>query len=195
MVIQLVRGFEFGHRNSNPFLSPFLCNRHMTKAVIRRLTPIDAADFRAIRLAALQDTPEAFGSTFESELPRPLSVIAERLTSSTVFGAYLGGRVVGMAGYWREEGSKSQHKGVIWGMYVAPDARRLGIGAALLEAIMESAAPVIEQVRLAVIEENAGAISLYQKHGFEIYGVEPRALKSPLGYSDEVLMARRLTAS
>jgi ribosomal protein S18 acetylase RimI-like enzyme len=165
----------------------------MSPFKIRRLTPTDAADFRAIRLAALQDTPEAFGSTYESELPRPLSVIAERLSSSTVFGAHLGGRIVGMAGYWREEGSKSQHKGVIWGMYVAPEARRSGIGAALLEAIIESATPVVEQLSLAVIEENSEAISLYRNHGFEIYGVEPRALKSPLRYSNEVMMVRLLS--
>ncbi len=87
----------------------------------------------------------------------------------------------------------SRHKGVIWGMYVAPDARCLGIGVALLGAIVQSATPVVEQLRLSVIEENSEAISLYQKHGFEIYGVEPRALKSPLGYSNEVLMARQLT--
>jgi ribosomal protein S18 acetylase RimI-like enzyme len=165
----------------------------MPQFTIRHLTPADAADFRAIRLAALQDTPDAFGSTYEFELPLPLSKFAERLTSSTVFGAYLGGRIVGMAGYWREEGSKGRHKGVIWGMYVAPEARRFGIGTALLEAIIESAIPVVEQLRLAVIEENAEAISLYQKHGFEIYGVEPRALKSPLGYSNEVMMVRHLS--
>jgi ribosomal protein S18 acetylase RimI-like enzyme len=165
----------------------------MPPFTIRRLTPANASDFRVIRLAALQDTPEAFGSTYEAELPRPLTVIEERLSASPVYGAYLGGRVVGMAGYWREEGTKSQHKGVVWGMYVAPEARRFGIGAALLEAIIESAIPVVEQLRLAVIEENAGAISLYQKHGFEIYGVEPRALKSPLGYSNEVMMVRLLS--
>jgi hypothetical protein len=46
---------------------------------IRQLTPADAADFRAIRLAALQNAQEAFGSTYEMEAARALSGWEERL--------------------------------------------------------------------------------------------------------------------
>ena len=51
---------------------------------------------------------------------------------------------------------------------------------------------IVEQLRLGVVDTNAEAIRLYQKHGFEIYGTEIRALKSQCGYSNEVLMALRL---
>ena len=35
---------------------------------IRRLTPDDLAEYRAIRLKSLHDHPEAYASTFESRL-------------------------------------------------------------------------------------------------------------------------------
>ncbi|MCL6470330.1 MAG: GNAT family N-acetyltransferase, partial [Ralstonia sp.] len=39
---------------------------------------------------------------------------------------------------------------------------------------------------------NDAALALYERCGFETYGVEPRALKSTTGYADEVLMVRFL---
>lgn len=60
-------------------------------------------------------------------------------------------------------------------------------------ALIEHASGIVEQLRLSVVDTNVAAIRLYQKHGFEIYGQELRALKRALGYSDEILMARRLT--
>jgi ribosomal protein S18 acetylase RimI-like enzyme len=165
----------------------------MPPFIIRHLTPADAADFRVIRLAALQDTPEAFGSTYESEAARPLSGWEERLALPGAFGAYLGDEIVGMARFMQDSGSaKERHKGAVYGMYVAPQARGRGIGSALIEAVIEHASGIVEQLRLGVVDTNIAAIRLYQKHGFEIYGTEMRALKSDAGYSDEVLMALRL---
>ncbi len=162
---------------------------------IRHLTPADAADFRAIRLAALQTAPDCFGSTYESEAARPLSGWEERLQTPGVFGAYPDGKIAGMAGYWQEEGAKSRHKAVIWGMYVAPEARGQGIGSALLDTLTQYAFAIVEQLRLSVVDTNEAAIRLYQKHGFDIYGTEKRALKTEAGYSDELLMVRFLQGS
>jgi ribosomal protein S18 acetylase RimI-like enzyme len=166
----------------------------MPNFTIRHLTPADATDYRAIRLAALQDTPEAFGSTYESEAGRPLSGWGERLATPGAFAAYVDGKIVGMARFVQDSGSpKERHKGAVYAMYVTPEARGLGLGSALLEALIDHASTVVEQLRLSVVDTNEAAIRLYQKHGFEIYGTEMRALKSDAGYSNEVLMARRLT--
>jgi ribosomal protein S18 acetylase RimI-like enzyme len=162
--------------------------------VIRQLTPADATDYRAIRLAALKESPEAFGSTYESEAARPMSGWGERLAAPGAFAAYVDGKIVGMARFVQDAGSpKERHKGAIYAMYVAPEARGLGLGSALLEALIDHASTVVEQLRLSVVDTNEAAIGLYQKHGFETYGTEMRALKSDAGYSNEVLMARRLT--
>jgi ribosomal protein S18 acetylase RimI-like enzyme len=162
----------------------------MPALTVRRLSATDAADFRLIRLAALDNAPEMFGSTLETEAAWPVSDFAGRLETAIVFGAYLDGRIVGMAGFRREPNQKTSHKGFLWGMYVAPVARGQGAGAALITLLLETAAPLVEQIRLSVVTSNTTAIALYERMGFRAYGTEPRALKSAAGYEDEVLMVR-----
>ncbi len=164
---------------------------------IRLLSAAHAPDYRTIRLAALRDAPDAFGSSYDVEAARPLAAFAQQLEATTVFGAYIDGRIVGMAGIKQMEGAKTRHKGLLWGMYVAPAARRGGVGAALLDAALAAANAMdgIEQVTLAMIDGNDAARAFYERCGFVAYGVEPRALKGANGYSDERLMVKFLTCA
>lgn len=160
--------------------------------IIRRVLAADWHDYRTIRLRALALAPEAFGSLYEVEARRPAGAFAERLASSVVMGAYVEDRIVGMAGYKQAEGLKDAHKGFVWGVFVEPEFQSRGIGQALLLALVGAARGEIEQLILAVVATNRRAIALYERNGFEVYGVEPRALKSASGYADEVLMVRFL---
>ena len=166
---------------------------------LRQLMPADAADvadYRAIRLAALQDSPEAFGSTYAAEAGLPQAAFAERLATTIVLGAYdrVGDReqIAGMVGFKQQTIAKLAHKGFIWGFYVAPEVRGRGVGTALVDGIVAAATGLVEQLTLSVVHTNAAALALYQRCGFDTYGVEPRALKSAAGYADEVLMVRFL---
>ncbi|CAJ0741928.1 GNAT family N-acetyltransferase [Ralstonia mannitolilytica] len=103
---------------------------------IRQLTTADAADYRTVRLAALQGAPDAFGSTYAAEAGLPLQAFADRLASSVVLGAYDGARIVGMVGFKAQTGAKDAHKGFVWGFYVAPQARGRGVGRALMDGIV-----------------------------------------------------------
>ena len=104
---------------------------------IRQLTPGDAALYRSIRLEGLKESPEAFGSTFDAEFTKPLAWFFDRLSSSVVFGAIrdaklldakiLGAKILGVAGFAVRDGEKEAHKGLLWGMYVRPDARGAGM--------------------------------------------------------------------
>src|ERR1700716_3027986 len=94
---------------------------------VRRLAqenPDDAVLYRDIRLEALKANPEAFGSTFETENAQPLSSFSTTLGNSTVLGALRDSKLVAIAGFAVQQGQKMAHKGVIWGMYVQPSARR-----------------------------------------------------------------------
>ena len=174
-------------------------NVNSDNVVVRQLSSVDAndvADYRTIRLAALRDSPDAFGSTYEAEVGLSMEAFAERLAITIVLGAYAGtgsdARIVGMVGFKQQTMAKLAHKGFVWGFYVAPEARGRGVGAALVERIVAAAQGLVRQVTLSVVRGNDAALALYERCGFETYGVEPRALKSTTGYADEVLMVRFL---
>jgi ribosomal protein S18 acetylase RimI-like enzyme len=162
--------------------------------VVRRLTPADAEKYREIRLAGLENAPEAFGSTFESESLKPLSSFAKRLGSSAVFGALHDGDLVGIAGFAVREGVKEAHKGLLWGMYVRPDARKSGVGRRLVAAIIDFARERVEILQLSVVSDNEPARRLYARLGFAEYGLEKNSLKHHERYYDEILMALDLKA-
>ena len=159
---------------------------------IRLLTPADAPSYRHIRLDGLRNSPEAFGSTLEHEGAMPLAWFEERLTKADVFGAFVDGELLGVAGYRRQEGAKEAHKAALWGMYVSPGARRAGMGQNLIEAIVAHASARVEQLKLVVTAGNEAAHRLYERMGFSEYGREMKALKQDGRYFDEVLMIRFL---
>lgn len=161
---------------------------------IRILTADDAEEFRALRLRALREEPEAFGSSWEEEHARPLEQTVARLQADgmTAFGGFDdAGRLVGMVRLFRQDGVKSEHKADIISMYVAPEVRGRGLGRMLLEAAIAQAraTPGIEQLMLAVNATNVPARNLYLAMGFEPFGREPRALKIDGHYFDEDYMA------
>src|SRR5207245_6153457 len=137
---------------------------------LRRLLPEDAAIYQAIRLAALQNSPDAFSSTFEAEKDRPLDRFAARLADAFVLGAFRGSQLVGVAGFYVQPGPKHAHKGMLWGMYVQPRHRSAGIGRILVEAIIQHASRHVELLQLFVVSENAPARRLYSSLGFVEYG-------------------------
>ena len=159
---------------------------------IRRLGPGDADLYRTVRMEALERCPEAFASTLEIEAARPPEAFAERLSASAVFVAFDGGEPLGMAGFYRHDTPKMAHKGVLWGMYVRPEARGRKIARRLVEAVIAHAAGEVEILQLAVTTSNAAARALYAGLGFVEYGVERHSLKVGDRYWDDVLMAKDL---
>jgi RimJ/RimL family protein N-acetyltransferase len=161
-------------------------------ALIRRLEPADAALYREIRLEALQKNPEAFGSTFERESAQPLSWFEAAVGRADIFGAFLDGKLAGIAGYFAQQRSKQAHKALLWGMYVRAAARNAGLGKGLVAAVLDHARGRAEMVQLTVVSENEAARRLYEAMGFVAYGYEKRALKQDGRYYDEVLMVKFL---
>ena len=169
---------------------------------IRAPTEDDAEDFRRLRLRALKEHPEAFGSSYEMESTLPLQVVADRLRQSSdspddfTLGAYRQAELVGMVGFFRQRNEKERHKGSIWGMYVQSEEQGKGVGRALLTQAVERARLLtgLEQVGLAVVARNKRARSLYVSLGFETYGVEPNALVVDGEHLDEELMVLRLAS-
>src|ERR1700722_19541694 len=108
----------------------------MNSLMVRRLETHDVASYRELRLEALKDHPEAFLSSWDHEAGKPLAWWTERLETNTVFGGWVDSSpLVGVAGFRAEGAVKRRHKGVLWGMYVRPEARGTGLGAALVTRV------------------------------------------------------------
>lgn len=153
----------------------------MTTTLIRRLESADAAAFRALRLQGLVECPLAFAASPQDEAEEPMDAVAARLADDRhgrVFGAFAdGGELVGVVGLGREHMRKLAHKAVLWGMYVAPKARRRGVAHALVRHLLAQAAstPGLRQVSLGVHTGNHAARALYESFGFVAWGTEPAA--------------------
>jgi ribosomal protein S18 acetylase RimI-like enzyme len=172
-------------------VSPELLNS-LNSFNIHRLSPSDAGVFRSIRLEALREGSDAFGTTFEKESAEPLQYFVDRLDRNAVFGGFFGNSLMGIAGFYQQEGTKMNHKGVLWGMYVKPEARGSGLATALVETVLGHASKEVEQVHLTVVVNNLRARRLYERMGFVEYGLEKESLKYRGAYFDEALMVKFL---
>jgi RimJ/RimL family protein N-acetyltransferase len=173
-------------------------------ATIRPLAIDDWDAWWALRLRALADHPDAFGSDLDETLAAGAEVARARFAplqdtpANQVFGAFPeDGSLVGAAGIAGADRRKQRHRLFIWGVYVTPEARGNGVGGRLIQACLAHArqVPGVRQVHLTVASHNAAAIAMYKRCGFVRYGVDPRALILPDGREiDEDLMVLRLDA-
>ena len=167
--------------------------------VLRELGPGDATIYRALRVRALDEHPDAFGRTPE-EVP-PVATIAELFRTDAgsqhdvMLGAFDGDVLVGMAGCHRETPIKQRHIAFIYGVYVLPEYRRGGLARRLVTAVMERARTWkgLEVLWLDVTTVNPHARALYASLGFRGVAVKPRVLKVGDRYYDEELMVLELT--
>ena len=150
---------------------------------IRTLHPADWTVYRELRLAALGESPHAFGSTLAEETARPDDAWAARLAAPAL-GAYrqgwpfiaaLDGTPVGLA--WVKLDAPDATTASLYQVWVAPQARGRGVGAALLDAAITWARERrATALHLDVTAGDGAAARLYRRAGFVDVGVPvPRA--------------------
>jgi putative acetyltransferase len=104
--------------------------------------------------------------------------------------AVLDTRIVGSADIFQYKGRR-RHAGDI-GMAVHDDFQRRGIGSALMAALIDVADNWLDlkRLELTVYADNATAIRLYQKFGFEVEGTLRGYAFRAGRYVDSLFMAR-----
>ncbi len=162
--------------------------------VFRRLDADDWADFRQIRLRALTEAPQVYGTTLEQEDDKQDGFWRDRLEHpvNAVFAGYHGSDAVALAGLRLGAGGNVVHRGFIWGVFVAEEHRGRGVGRDLMSVLLDHAdqQPGLEFCELNVIIDNAAAQRLYASLGFTVVGTIPKAIKHAGRYSDEHVMVR-----
>lgn len=144
---------------------------------VRRIGPDEWAAWRDLRLAALREAPDAFGSTYSREQARTEAEWRERSGHAAVRTiATVDGVDAGIAGGYESETGVVE----LVAMWVAPASRGRGVARVLLDDVAgwgrERGAHTLH---LWVSVGNAPAERFYARHGFELTGQTERLLSNP----------------
>jgi GNAT superfamily N-acetyltransferase len=137
----------------------------MATVQTRPVEPFEVERLKGLRLAALLDAPDAFGSDHASEVARPaeswLSWLSPGVTLVAEDANGWHGLVVGKVD------DRDTSLALVYSMWVEPAYRHLGVGRLLLSAVVDWASRCgSTRVRLAVADGNEQARRLYQVYGF-----------------------------
>lgn len=133
--------------------------------------------YRDLRLAALRDAPDAFGSTLEREEAFPEDEWIERLATGA--GSPLdypmvvedaSGRAVGLG--WARIAPSDMESATLYQVWIHPSARRQGAAVELLESAVRWAREAGASVMMLHVALGPdSAISFYQRAGFVEIGI------------------------
>jgi len=138
--------------------------------VIETLTAGDGPRLRAIRLRALTDAPDAFGSTLAEAQAWDDTRWERQVEALPTFVWSEGGADLGMVRCAPHDGDPEA--GYLISLWVAPEARRRGVGAALVDAVVAWATDRgLRRLVLDVGAHNGAAQALYERLGFAVSGV------------------------
>lgn len=158
---------------------------------ITELSALHAPEYMALRKASEMEFPQFVGPSAERELmadEQSLATLLDRYAEegTSVVGAFDAGQLVGVIATSRRLSPKFQHRAFIWGMYIFKSHRQSEVGTQLLDYVKAWAVNHNDVLLLwlQVTLSNQAAIGFYQKHGFAIYGTEPKALFAEDAYHD-----------
>jgi GNAT superfamily N-acetyltransferase len=142
-----------------------------TGGTVRRAVLGDVPILREIRLEALSDTPDAFGSTYEREVARTTADWRRWLSPGATFILYEAARARGIVAGVRDETDAAVVH--LMAMWVHPSIRGSGAAAELVSAVIAWArSEGAKIVNLKVIQGNDRARGFYERMGFRLTGKE-----------------------
>jgi GNAT superfamily N-acetyltransferase len=138
---------------------------------VRQARGGDEDTLRAVRIEALTDAPEAFGSTLERELSRTPEDWGRWMSPGVVFILYDEDTARGLvAGAAREDDPAAIQ---LMAMWVHPSLRGSGAAGARVAALQRwASARGAREVQLRVVKANERARRFYEREGFRQFGEE-----------------------
>jgi ribosomal protein S18 acetylase RimI-like enzyme len=153
----------------------------MSELTVRALTEDDWEAYRAVRLEALRESPEAFVGTFDEESTYDEAVWRDRMKRSMRLIAEQDGRAVGVVSVGRARTSDEGKAGEIFGLWVSPERRGSGVATALVRrGATEARNAGHSHVVYWVGTENGRAVAFASGMGFR-----PTDYRRPMRVSSE----------
>ena len=138
---------------------------------IRQLNEDDWRELSQIRLTALKNDPQVFGSNYEKESHLTESDWRGKLRSddSAIFMIYDNETPIGMTGIAVDRADSTGKTAHLWGSWLAPEYRGKGISTIIYQARLEWAKnhPTIRRILVSHRASNAASKYANQKHGFK----------------------------
>jgi ribosomal protein S18 acetylase RimI-like enzyme len=159
---------------------------------IRRLQPEDTEAYRALWFYGITEHSECFRISPDDD--SPMGIPTRFKPDSFTLGAFSGRNLIGIVSFERDSRVKARHKGLIFRMFVHPDAAGRGAGNALLQHLISSAKDLgdLRYLYLTVLASNTRAIRLYSSLRFREFAREPGGVLIDGDYVDELQMAHQL---
>lgn len=151
----------------------------------------DWSKVKAIRLKALQNDPQAFGSTYEKEVGRSDEEWQQSLVlleDEILLCAEKQSEYVGIIGAFQ----KDESTWMVKAMYVEPEYRGTGVSDELMEKILLAILQKSPQakIELMVNVTQLAAVRFYERHGFVIVETLKDQLLGDGKMYDEYLMRK-----
>lgn len=146
---------------------------------IRLLDKAEWQVYRTVRLAALEDAPEAFVARFEDEASRAEGFWRERMARAHRIVAERDDELVGLVGLGLHDDGDSE-TGEVFGLWTAPTVRGQRVGRGLVSTAAQKA--VEDGFRLLyfwAVSDNATAIGFASSLGFR-----PTSKRRPVQVAD-----------
>jgi ribosomal protein S18 acetylase RimI-like enzyme len=166
-----------------------------TVITVRSLTADEGLLLKRLRLAALQESPDAFSPTFEAanlhddNYWKQSAVKTVASAQFDIFIAAIDGKPVGLvSGSVSGKADETQigHIGMMW---ADPNVRGRGVGRALLSHVMDYLGKLdCLTIKLTVTETNQGAINLYESAGFVFTGSDEPLREGSILQNREMLL-------
>lgn len=137
---------------------------------ILKLSSNEAMRFKAIRLRSLLESPDAFGTKFETANNWNDENWISQVQKMHTFIATIDGPDVGVVRLVKDENNSE----IAWiiSMWIAPEARGKKVGSKLLQFVIEFAKKErFKSLKLDVVDSNQAAILLYERYGFSKNGI------------------------
>ncbi len=164
--------------------------------MIRSLTPDDLDAFIALRYRAFATDPLSWdhdpATPIDPEewLPKILETDGQFVLGYFLTEGRQTPELAGLIGFTRYEKPKRRHRGLVWGVYVSPEARGRQVAKQLLTETIRRARAMegLERITLTVSHHASAARALYTAAGFVEFGREPGASRTGEVAMDEIYM-------